>query len=96
MKRATILGAIAGDTIGSIYEFNPTKNYNFPLIDERMEYTDDSIMTIAVADWLLQPTDAGYPSNRLIFSMRKWGNEYRYPMGGYGGTFTTWLYREDM
>lgn len=34
MKRATILGAIAGDTIGSIYEFNPTKNYNFPLIDE--------------------------------------------------------------
>lgn len=50
MKRATILGAIAGDTIGSIYEFNPTKNYNFPLIDERMEYTDDSIMTIAVAD----------------------------------------------
>ena len=96
MKKATLLGAIAGDTIGSIYEFNPTKNYNFPLIDERMEYTDDSIMTIAVADWLLQPTDAGYPTNRLIFSMRKWGNEYRYPMGGYGGTFTTWLYSEDM
>ncbi len=96
MKKATLLGAIAGDTIGSIYEFNPTKNYNFPLIDDRMEYTDDSIMTIAVADWLLHPTDAGYPTNRLIFSMRKWGNEYRYPMGGYGGTFTTWLYREDM
>lgn len=48
MKKGTIIGAIAGDTIGSIYEFNPTKEYHFALLDERMEYTDDSIMTIAV------------------------------------------------
>ena len=48
MKKGTIIGAIAGDTIGSIYEFNPTKEYHFALLDERMEYTDDSIMTITV------------------------------------------------
>ena len=53
MKKGTILGAIVGDTIGSIYEFNPTKDYHFNLLDNRMEYTDDSIITIAVADWIL-------------------------------------------
>lgn len=93
-KRVTILGAIAGDTIGSIYEFNPTKEYNFPLWDERMEYTDDSIMTIAVADWIL--SDPQLSHNGLAKKMRYWGNKYRYPMGSYGGTFSAWLNREEM
>ena len=94
MKKATILGAIAGDTIGSIYEFNPTKEYNFTLLDERMEYTDDSIMTIAVADWLLN--DHLLSHSGLAKKLRYWGNKYRYPMGSYGGTFSAWLNREDM
>ena len=94
MKKATIIGAIAGDTIGSIYEFNPTKDYNFVLLDKRMEYTDDSIMTIAVADWILHDNLLNHSG--LEKRMRYWGNGYRYPMGGYGGMFSAWLEREDM
>lgn len=94
MKNASILGAIAGDVIGSIYEFNPTKDYHFNMFDERMEYTDDSIMTIAVADWLLNCPKLDRLS--LEKTMRAWGNKYRFPMGGYGGSFTAWLYREEM
>lgn len=94
MKKITIPGAIIGDTIGSIYEFDPTKDYNFILIDDRMEYTDDSIMTIAVADWILQDNTLSH--SNLEKKMRYWGNKYRFPMGGYGGIFTAWLYREEM
>lgn len=92
--KATILGAIIGDTIGSIYEFNPTKDYNFRIMDERMEYTDDSIMTIAVADWILK--DSTLSHSILCKRMRYWGNQYRYPMGGYGGMFTGWISRDDV
>jgi hypothetical protein len=43
MRQAlSVIGAVIGDTIGSIYEFNPTKDYNFEMFDDRMEYTDDS------------------------------------------------------
>ena len=48
------LGALIGDTVGSVYEFDNIKTTEFqPLFDKRAEYTDDSIMTIAVADWLV-------------------------------------------
>lgn len=94
MKKGTIIGAIAGDTIGSIYEFNPTKEYHFALLDERMEYTDDSIMTIAVADWIMNDHLLSHSGLEKI--LRYWGNKYRYPMGSYGGTFSAWLNREDM
>lgn len=46
------LGAIIGDTVGSIYEGDNIKKTEFPLFSRRSIYTDDSIMTIAVADWL--------------------------------------------
>ena len=95
MTQHLLLGAIIGDTIGSIYEFFPTKDYNFRLLDDRMEYTDDSIMTIAVAQWLQEGADTGYPAQLLTRCMREWGRKYRYPMGGYGGMFTAWLDRED-
>lgn len=94
MKKASIMGAIVGDTIGSIYEFDSTKNYDFPILDERMEFTDDSIMTIAVADWILNSQTLNHSD--LVKYMRYWGNKYRFPMGGYGGMFTAWLYREEM
>ena len=92
MKKATILGAIAGDTIGSIYEFNPTKDYNFPLLDPRMEPTDDSIMTVAVADWLLGAKDEGLTADSLVRSMQHLGRNHRNPMGGYGAMFYQWLW----
>ena len=94
MKKASIMGAIVGDTIGSIYEFDSIKDYDFLILDERMEFTDDSIMTIAVADWILNSQTLSHSD--LAKYMRYWGNKYRFPMGGYGGTFTTWLYREEM
>lgn len=47
-----MLGAIPWDTIGSVYEFRNTKNYNFTLFQYNSSYTDDSIMTMAIACWL--------------------------------------------
>ena len=48
-----MLGAIIGDIVGSVYEFNNTKKTDFPFFSERSTYTDDSIMTVAVAAWLI-------------------------------------------
>lgn len=84
------LGAIIGDTVGSVYEFDNIKTTDFqPLFDRRAEYTDDSIMTIAVADWLVN-TDRSQEQleDRLVY----WAKHYQCPMGGYGGGFRTWLF----
>ncbi len=85
----TILGAIVGDTVGSVYEFNPTKNYGFRLFHDDSIYTDDSIMTIAVAQWLLD--DPNQTPQRLVEIMQDWGRRYPDPYGAYGGMFSQWL-----
>lgn len=85
-----MLGAIAGDTIGSVYEFYNTKDYNFPLFCDHSEYTDDSIMTMAVAHWLLNDKEHTYQG--LEDSMVMFGDNYPYPKGGYGGGFKLWLF----
>ncbi|MCM1168311.1 MAG: ADP-ribosylglycohydrolase family protein [Bacteroides sp.] len=79
-----MLGAIIGDIIGSIYEFNNTRDYHFPLFSERSSFTDDTICTVAVADALLTGEDFGT-------SLHRWCNGYPNPMGGYGGSFALWL-----
>ena len=84
------LGALIGDTVGSVYEFDNIKTTAFqPLFDKRAEYTDDSIMTIAVADWLVN-TGRTLPEleDRLVY----WAKHFPCPMGGYGGGFHTWLF----
>ena len=48
-----IIGAIAGDVIGSAYEFNPTRDYNFELFTPKSTFTDDTVLTMANAQWLL-------------------------------------------
>ena len=48
-----MLGAIAGDIIGSVYEFLPTKSTDFPLFASDSRFTDDTVLTVAVADCLL-------------------------------------------
>ena len=48
-----MLGAIAGDIIGSIYEFANFKEYDFPLFADESFFTDDSVLTVAVADALI-------------------------------------------
>lgn len=77
-------GAIAGDIIGSVYEFDNIKTMDFPLFTNESDYTDDTIMTVAVADWLLNGGD-------LAKVMQRYGREYPYPTGGYGGRFSGWL-----
>jgi ADP-ribosylglycohydrolase len=89
-------GAILGDMIGSPYEFDRgSKTKDFPFFDKGATYTDDSVMTIAVAEALMTAADQGVMNDEpavkelLIDSMRKWG--HKYPYAGYGGRFRGWL-----
>ena len=78
-----IIGAIIGDIVGSFYEFCNHKSTNIALFTRGTQFTDDTVMTIAVADWLL----SGVP---LREAMLDWGKEY--PNRGYGGMFYEWLF----
>lgn len=80
--RKLLLGGIAGDIIGSIYEFNPVRFKDFELFKSNSTYTDDTVMTIANAEWLLS-------KGVLMDIMRKYG--HKYPGAGYGGMFYDWL-----
>jgi len=84
-----MLGAIIGDIVGSVYEWNNIKTKEFPFFSEKCFFTDDSIMTIAVADALL---NGGSPDN-FIDSFKKFGRLY--PDAGYGGGFRRWLFSDD-
>jgi ADP-ribosylglycohydrolase len=81
-----VLGAIAGDIIGSVYERHPIKTTDFPLFQERSRFTDDTVMTVAAAHALLTGTDFGA-------AFKAFGR--RYPNAGYGTTFIDWLGRAD-
>ena len=80
-----MLGAIIGDIVGSVYEWNNIKTKDFPLFSERCFFTDDTVMTVAVADALLN----GGTSDAFIDAMKKFGRLY--PNSGYGGRFAGWL-----
>ena len=84
-------GAILGDIIGSPYEFDHgNKSKEFPLFSEESTYTDDTVMTIAVAEAFMDaPEDEAEIKKRLVASMQKWG--HRYPGAGYGLRFCDWL-----
>ena len=88
-----MLGAIIGDTVGSVYEFHNIKTTNFPLFDPRCNYTDDSVMTMAVADWLL--TDPQHGMDTLEASFLNFAQKYPCPMGGYGPRFYRWLFEPE-
>ena len=76
-----MLGAVAGDIIGSIYEFNNIKTKNFPLFSPQCHFTDDTVLTVAVADVIL---NGGEYAERLKQYYR------RYPNAGYGTNFKIW------
>ena len=90
-------GAILGDIIGCPYEFDRgNKTKDFPLFSGCSEFTDDTVMTIAVADAFLsvQPdTDDGTIRQRVAAKMRKYGRLY--PHAGYGVRFCRWLSAKD-
>lgn len=82
-----MLGAIAGDIIGSVYEVIDIKTTDFPLFSERSTFTDDTVLTVAVADSILN--DIPYEINlKRYFRM--------FPHAGYGGTFWAWAGSESM
>lgn len=82
-----MIGAIAGDIIGSIYEAYPIKTKDFPLFDPRCSFTDDSVLTIAIAKAILHGRD--YAS-----TVKEMGRLY--PYCGYGGSFFHWLFSESL
>ena len=85
-------GAILGDMIGAPYEFDMgDKTKDFPLFGKRSQFTDDSVMTIAVAQALMETKDRDNEEIKraLIESMQDWGK--RYPHAGYGVMFSCWL-----
>ena len=87
-------GAILGDMIGSPYEFDRgNKTKDFPLFSGESRFTDDTVMTVAVADALLRVSPADEDSavcDALIDAMHDWGRKY--PDAGYGGMFYRWLF----
>lgn len=90
-----MLGAILGDIIGSPYEFDQgNKTKDFPLFSKDSLFTDDSVMTIAVAEALMDTMgkDDDAVKCALVKSMQKWGRKY--PCAGYGARFIYWIFAE--
>lgn len=83
-----MFGALIGDLVGSIYEWNNYKAKDFqPLIHPRAFLTDDTVLTVAVADAFLN-------GRELVDSFKDWGR--RYPDSDWGGRFSSWLFSEDV
>ena len=80
-----MIGAIIGDIVGSVYEWNNIKTKEFPLFREDCFFTDDTVMTIAIAEGLMN----GGKQGDFIDAMQKYGKIY--PDAGYGGRFSAWL-----
>ena len=78
-----MIGAIAGDIIGSIYERNPIKTEDFPLFHTTSRFTDDSVMSLAVAQAILG--DKNYGREMKILGQA-------FPNAGYGGNFQKWIF----
>ncbi len=78
-----MIGAIAGDIIGSVYEAAPIKTTDFPLFAPDCRFTDDSVLTVAVASAILE-------GDSYAESIREFGRHY--PDAGYGGRFQDWLF----
>ena len=83
-----MIGAIIGDTVGSVYEFDNVRHKDFVMFNKFSFATDDSIMTLAVAEILQK----GYINDKekIIDTFKKWGRTY--PDRGYGGRFASWLF----
>jgi len=81
-----MLGAIAGDIIGSVYEWNNIKSKEFDLFSPEAFFTDDSVLTVALAEAILNDEDYGQIMKRYY---------RRYPDAGYGGSFHEWAKGQD-
>jgi len=77
-----MLGALVGDIVGSVYEWDNHRSKDFPLFSSKSFFTDDSVLTVALADVVLNGGD-------FAAVMRRYGRVY--PAAGYGGMFRRWL-----
>ena len=87
-----MIGAILGDVVGSRFEFNNIKSKNFNLFDSKCTFTDDTVMTLAVAKALMKfekITDIKEFKKELVTTMHEVGEKY--PHCGYGGNFGVWI-----
>lgn len=91
-------GAFTGDIVGSIYEFNNIKTKSFPLFSQDCDYTDDTIMTVAVAKAIItsieEKNKRGF-KKVLVETMKDFARRYPCPKGAYGERFYYWLKSDD-
>ncbi len=80
-----MIGAVIGDMIGSVYEHNNVKTTSFPLFSYGSNYTDDTVLTVAIADCLLN-------NRSYVEALKEYGQ--RYPYAGYGISFYQWIFSE--
>lgn len=80
-----MIGAICGDIIGSVFEWNNIKTEDFPLFSPKSTFTDDTVLTVEVADCLLSGKD-------YAVALKEYGRKY--PSAGYGGMFYRWMFSE--
>ena len=83
-----MLGAIIGDIVGSVYEYHNIKTKDFPLFREDCFFTDDTVMTVASAEALMN----GGKKDDFIDAYKKWGRLY--PLADYGERFGSWIQSE--
>ncbi len=81
-----MIGAIAGDIIGSVFEQHPIKTTKFPLFSTASRFTDDTVLSVAIADAILHQTD-------YVTALKAYGR--RYPAAGYGMSFFNWMQSDD-
>ena len=84
-KMNYIMGAIVGDVVGSIYEFSNIKTTDFPLFEKRTRFTDDSVLTVATMDCIL---------NKKSYTKVYQSYGRKYPDAGYAGMFFDWIFDE--
>lgn len=87
MNSNTIIGAVVGDVIGSVFERNNIKTTEFNLFNPKCDFTDDTVLTIAVADCILHKKD---------FAKTIWEYGRKYRGRGYGGSFRNWLQEDNL
>ena len=85
-----IIGAICGDIIGSSREFRPIKTKDFRLYNGYSTFTDDTVMTLAIASWLMKDKSS---MDVLVSEIKAFGTKY--PHAGYGGMFKKWLNQDN-
>ena len=81
-----MIGAIAGDIIGSVFEQHPVKTTEFPLFSTSSRFTDDTVLSVAIADAILHQTD-------YVTALKTYGR--RYQATGYGMSFFSWMQSDD-